>query len=61
MVLEHGINAELNPRLRVLVISTGPVGMAHSGHIEEFGLRSRRYASAYGLARGWVRPPSIEG
>ena len=28
MVLEHGINAELNPLLRVILISAGPVGVA---------------------------------
>jgi hypothetical protein len=28
MVLQHGINAELNPLLRVILISTGPVGVA---------------------------------
>ncbi|MBV9175172.1 MAG: hypothetical protein JOZ81_34385 [Chloroflexi bacterium] len=28
MVLEHGINAELNPLLRVILVSAGPVGVA---------------------------------
>ena len=28
MILRHGINAELNPILRVVFISSGPVGLA---------------------------------